>query len=238
FGQVERLFQVRTLTRGVRSFLLTPVDVAHDTLQRAAPGQVGFDGEKLAELGSFIQEQVEAGGPAVALIVTKEGKVVKEDAYGYALRYSTHQENGETVPAELLPEDQWEPATTHTLFDLASNTKMYTTNYAIQRLVSQGRLDLDRTVASLPGWEDFTDDSKVSTGDWTIGGPGGIEEKPTGKATITLRDLLHHRAGLIPDPQYQNLKVAGDLWYQTTNPDDRTGIISSICRTPLMYAPG
>lgn len=237
FGQLERLFQVRTLTLGEQYYLLTPIDVAHDSLQRAQPAEVGFDEKKLAELDSFIRSQVESGSPAVALIVTKDGKVVKEDAYGYALRYSTHEVDGETVPAELLPKDQWEPATTDTLFDLASNTKMYATNYAIQRLVSQGRLDLDRTVASFPGWECFTDDSTIYTGDWTVGGPGGIEAKYTGKATITLRDLLHHRGGLIPDPQYQNLNVAGDLWYQTTNPNDRSGIISSICQTPLMYAP-
>src|SRR5699024_8604348 len=66
FGQVERLFQVRTLTMGEQSFLLTPTDVAHDTLQHAAPEQVGFDEQKLAQLDSFIQEQVDDGGPAVS----------------------------------------------------------------------------------------------------------------------------------------------------------------------------
>src|SRR5699024_10497627 len=59
----------------------------------------------------------------------------------------------------------------------------------------------------------------------------------TGKDTITLRDLLHHRGGLIPDPQYQNRDASGELWHQTTDPHDRSGIISSICQTPLMYAP-
>lgn len=237
FGFLKRLFQVRTLTAGQDQLLLTPADVAHDVLQSAAPSAVGFDEDRLAELDSFIHDQVEDGSPAVALIVTRSGKVVKEDAYGYALRYSTHDSGGETLPAELLPEDRWEPATTDTLFDLASNTKMYATNYALQRLVSQGRLDLDGAVASLPGWEAFRDESTEYTGDWTVGGEGGIERAHTGKDTITIRDLLHHRGGLIPDPQYQNLLVAGELWYQTTDAGDRSGIIDAICRTPLMYAP-
>lgn len=237
FGALERLFQVRTLSLGTEHLLLIPVDVAHDVLRSAAPSAVGFDEDRLAELDSFIEGQVEDGSPAVALIVARSGKVIKEDAYGYALRYSTHDSGGETLPAELLPEDRWEPATTDTLFDLASNTKMYATNYALQRLVSQGRLDLDSPVASLPGWEAFRDESTEYTGDWTVGGEGGIEQAHTGKDTITIRDLLHHRGGLIPDPQYQNLLVAGELWYQTTDAGDRSGVIDAICRTPLMYAP-
>lgn len=237
FGQIERLFQVGTLTEGEDSWLLLPEDVAHDRLSQAEPEEVGFDSDRLAELDAYIQAQVDDGGPAVAVIVTKDGKIVKQDAYGYALRYSTHDDDGETVPAELMPADQWEPATTDTLFDLASNTKMYATNYAIQHLVSQGRLDLDQPVSSFPGWECFVDESSIYTGIWTVGGEGGIEEVHTGKDTITLRDLLHHRGGMIPDPQYQNLNAAGELWYQTTEHTDRSGIISSICQTPLMYEP-
>jgi len=237
FGQIERTFQVAMRTEGERSWLLLPQDVAYDSLTTAEPEDVGFDPDRLAELDQFLQGQVDDGSPAVAMIVTKDGKIVKNDAYGYALRYSTHTEDGQTLPAELLPEEEWQAASTSTLFDLASNTKMYATNYAIQHLVSQGRLDLDQPVASFPGWECFTDESTNYTGIWTVGGAGGITAEHTGKDTVTLRDLLHHRGGLIPDPQYQNRDAAGELWHQTTNPDDRSGIISSICQTPLMYAP-
>src|SRR5699024_9214027 len=108
FGFLERLFQVKTLTLGEQHYLFTPTDTAHDTLQRADAADVRFDPDVLAELDELIQGQVDAGSPAVGLIVTKDGKVVKEDAYGYALRYSTHEVDGQTQPAELLPEDEWE----------------------------------------------------------------------------------------------------------------------------------
>ncbi|MPV50495.1 penicillin binding protein PBP4B [Pseudactinotalea sp. HY160] len=238
FGAIEWLFQVRTLIHSGDALVLTPQFVAHDELTTADPAAVGFDPVELASLDDWIQDQVDAGGPAVGVVVTKDGKVVKNDAYGYALRYSTGvDEAGDLTPAELLPESEWEPATTDTLFDLASNSKMYATNYAIQRLVSEGRLDLDATVASFPGWEDFTDANSDYTGKWTVGGAGGITAVHTGKETVTVRDLLHHEGGLIPDPEYPNRASAGDLWYQTDDPDDRAGIIDAISRTPLMYAP-
>ncbi|MCS5717784.1 penicillin binding protein PBP4B [Herbiconiux sp. CPCC 205763] len=237
FGAVEKLFQVRTLVKGDSAFLLHPQFAAHDQLETADPESVGFSPDKLAELDDYIQAQVDDGGPAVAVVVTKDGKVVKNSAYGYAKKYGTTVVDGEIQPATLLPESEWEPATTDTLFDLASNSKMYATNYAIQRLVSQGELDLDRTLQSFPGWQNFTDADSVYTGKWTVGGPGGITAVRTGKETVTIRDILHHNGGLIPDPEYPNRASAGDLWYQTDDADDRTGIIDVISKTPLMYTP-
>jgi CubicO group peptidase (beta-lactamase class C family) len=114
---------------------------------------------------------------------------------------------------------------------------MYSTNYAIQRLVSQGKLDITPTLASFPGWENFTDSNTEYTGDWTVGGRGGITAEHTGKSTVTIQDLLHHMAGQIPDPQYQNRNVAGGLYYQNSDIHDRSGIIDAICRTPLMVPP-
>ncbi|MFC4555574.1 penicillin binding protein PBP4B [Georgenia faecalis] len=237
FGAIERLFQVRPLVLDGAEYLLEKQFVAHDEITPADPGDVGFDPARLAELDDYINAQVADGSSAVAVVVTKDGKVVKEDAYGYALRYSTSEVDGVTQPAELLPQSQWQPAEVDTLFDLASNTKMYATNYALQRLVSEGRLDLDRTLVSFPGWEGFTDANSVYTGKWTVGGEGGIPERYTGKETITVRDILHHHAGLIPDPEYPNLGSAGELWYQTSDHTDRSGIIERISQTPLRYAP-
>ncbi|MFU8849767.1 penicillin binding protein PBP4B [Micromonospora sp. SL1-18] len=238
YGAIERLFQVRTLILDDgSSYILIPQVVAHGSLETADPATVGFDPAKLDAIDAYVQQQVDAGGPAVAFVVTKDGKTVKNSAYGYAKKYGTAVVDGQIQPAVLLPVDEREPATTDTLFDLASNSKMYATNYAIQRLVSEGRLDLNRTLQSFPGWENFRDNYTVYTGKWTVGGSGGITARRTGKQTITILDILHHNAGLIPDPEYPNLSSAGALWYQTDNPDDRTGIIDAVCKTPLMYAP-
>lgn len=238
FGAIERIFQVKTLVHPEGLLLLAQQAVAHDQVQSADPAAVGFDPAKLAAIDDFVQAQVDEGGPAVAISVTKDGKLVKNDAWGYAQKYSTASAADGTIqPAQLLPEAEWSPATADTLFDLASNSKMYATNYAIQRLVSEGRLDLDRTLQSFPGWEEFTDANSDYTGKWTVGGAGGIPAVYTGKETITIRDILHHNAGLIPDPEYPNRTSAGDLWYQTDDADDRSGIIDAISRTPLRYAP-
>lgn len=237
-GAIERTLQLGTLVHPNGTYLLEPQRVAHDRLVEAAPASVGFDEAKLAELDAFVQRQVDAGGPAVAVSVTKDGRLVKDDAWGFAEKYSTSTgPDGETVPAALLPESEWTPATSDTIFDLASNSKMYATNYAIQRLVGEGRLDLDRTLQSFPGWEDFTDANSEYTGKWTVGGPGGIPAVYTGKETVTIRDILHHVGGMIPDPEYPNLASAGGLWYQNDDPDQRAGIIDAISRTPLRYTP-
>lgn len=238
FAAIERILQVGTLVHPEGLFLLAPQRSAHDTVADADPETVGFDPERLDDLDAFAQQQIDAGYAAIAVSVTRNGKLVKNSAWGDALKYSTSTDGeGNVVPARLLPEDQRVPATPDTLFDLASNSKMYATNYAIQRLVTEGRLDLDRTLQSFPGWEDFTDANSEYTGKWTVGGPGGIPAVYTGKETVTVRDILHHVGGMIPDPEYPNLASAGELWYQTDDPDDRSGIIDAISRTPLRYAP-
>jgi len=229
-GYIERLFQLAHLTFGGQDHLLEKQFTAYDQLRYAGkPEEVGFSSAKLDEMDQYVQQQIDDGFPAAAIIVVKDGKIVKESAYGYAKKYNTPLVDGSYKPAELLPREQWEPATTGTLFDLASNSKMYATNYAIQKLFSEGKLNLDQKLVDFPGWENFNDDYTVYTGKFTKG------EK--GKGTITIRDILHHYGGLIPDPEYPNLNSAGELWYQTQDPTDRKGIIDAICKTPLQYKP-
>ena len=238
-GYIERLFQVATLSVDNKDYLLKKQDVAYDKVTYAdAPEQVGFSSEKLDKIDDYINQQVKDGFPATAMIVVKDGKIVKESAYGYLKKYDTAYVNGEYEMAKLLPKSQWEPATVDSLFDMASNTKMYATNYAIQKLVSEGKLNLDQTINSFPGWENFKDSYVIYTGKWTLGGTGGLPEtKIMGKETVTVRDLLHHSGGNIPDPEYPNKTSAGDLWYQTDDYTNRDGIIDAICKTPLKYTP-
>ena len=229
---IERLFQVATLSVNSKDYLLKKQDAAYDQITNAdAPEQVGFSTEKLNKIDDYINQQINDGFPAAAVIVVKDGKIVKESAYGYLKKYDTAYVDGAYQPAKLLPQSQWQPATVNSLFDMASNTKMYATNYAIQKLVSEGKLNLDQTISSFPGWENYKDSYVVYTGKWTS------LAKRTGKETVTVRDLLHHCGGNIPDPEYPNKVSAGDLWYQTNDYTNRTGIIDVICKTPLQYTP-
>jgi len=75
--------------------------------------------------------------PGAVVLVSRDGKVVKQTAYGYARLY----QDGQTRLADPTP------ARTNTIFDLASLTKLFTATYVMQ-LVEAGRLNLDRPVAS------------------------------------------------------------------------------------------
>lgn len=238
FSYIQRLFQVGTLVTDRNAFILPRQFVAYDKVQPVGdPATVGFSQGSLEAIDDYVKSQSENGGPSLAYSVVKDGKLVKESASGFALKYATSEVDGKYQPAQLLPKDQWEPATVDTMYDLASNTKMYATNYAIQQLVSEKKLDLNQTLQSFPGWEHYTDSYTEYTGDWTVGGVGGITAEHTGKSTVTVKDLLHHMAGEIPDPQYPNLSVAGDLYYQSSDIHDRSGIIDKISKTPLMVQP-
>lgn len=73
-------------------------------------------------------------------------------------------------------EPEREPMTTDTVFDLASLTKPIATGTSIMQLVEQGRIRLDQPVAEI------------------------LPEFGTrGKELITVRQLLTHESGLIPD---------------------------------------
>lgn len=127
------------------------------TLASATPKQVGIADDLAARLDSLARAAVaDSAAPAVAVAVGRHGRLVHLRGYGRV---------------------DWAagsaPVTPHTLFDLASLTKVVATTTAAMILEDEGRLDLDRTVASyLPELSDST------------------------KAGITVRMLLTHTGGL------------------------------------------
>ncbi|MFF3563594.1 serine hydrolase [Streptomyces sp. NPDC002574] len=107
--------------------------------------------------------------PGATSLMVHDGKVVERGATGYAMRYS--------APQTELPEDQWIPARTDTIYDLASLSKLFTSLVAVQQLEA-GSIRLDAPVAEyLP------------------------EFAVNGKGAITIRQLLTHTSGLAPDPE-------------------------------------
>ncbi|WP_305728144.1 penicillin binding protein PBP4B [Bacillus sp. OV322] len=169
------------------------------------PEDAGFSSSKLKEVDSLIKNEIDNGFPGAVLLVIKDGKIVKNTAYGYAKKYDR---------GTLLKHPK--KMKTTTMFDLASNTKMYSVNFALQHLVSQGKIDLNQTVSHyIPQFRD------------------SAEDKIKGKDTLRLIDILHHTAGFPPSVEYYNPKLAGDLY--TT---DRSKVLQMISRTPLDYQPG
>ncbi|MFC0270241.1 penicillin binding protein PBP4B [Metabacillus herbersteinensis] len=169
------------------------------------PEEVGFSSEKLKKVDQLIEKEVAAGFPGAALIVIKDGKIVKNDSYGYKQKFDGH-----------LPLRKFLKMENDTLFDLASNTKMYAVNFALQKLVSEGKLDIHAKVQQyIPEFKD-TESDVIK-----------------GKDTLRIIDVLHHTAGFKPDPQYHNPSVSKELYSQ-----EKTKTIEFISKTPLTYEPG
>lgn len=169
------------------------------------PEEVGFSSEKLEKVDQLIEKEVAAGFPGAALIVIKDGKIVKNESYGYKQKFVGH-----------TPLKKFLKMENDTLFDLASNTKMYAANFALQKLASEGKLDIHAKVQQyIPEFKD-TEADVIK-----------------GKDTMRIIDVLHHTAGFKPDPQYHNPKVSKELYSQ-----EREKTIAFINKTPLTYEPG
>jgi N-acetylmuramoyl-L-alanine amidase len=158
-------------------------------LVQGKPESYGFDSKKLTLVDQQINQDVKNGFPGAALLIIKDGHVIKQNVYGSSLKYDlkTGKPLAKPIPVEC-----------NTLFDLASNTKMYASNYAIMHLVADGKLDIDKPISFyLPAYK-------------------GCDKNGQCRETRTVRDLLTHSAGYMPSPQFynpQNIAQYGDNLY-------------------------
>jgi CubicO group peptidase (beta-lactamase class C family) len=90
----------------------------------------------LATADSLVEAAIGTLIPGAVIVVSKEGRVVMERAYGHA------QLNDYDVRPLATPR----PMRTSTLFDLASVTKVMATTMALMMLVGQGDVDVDAPV--------------------------------------------------------------------------------------------
>ncbi|MDA1478101.1 penicillin binding protein PBP4B [Bacillus changyiensis] len=168
------------------------------------PEDAGFSAEKLEKVDRLIEKDIRAGFPGATLIVIKDSMIVKKEAYGYKKKYN--RLNLLRHPRKMK---------TDTMFDLASNTKMYAINFALQHLTNCGKLNLDAKVSHyIP---EFKDDPKDTI---------------KGKKQLRVRDLLQHRAGLPASWSYYDPKRAGQLYSQ-----ERQKTLEFLGKTPLAYKP-
>ena len=130
----------------------------------------------LEELPGIVRAGLEVDPPRFAsasLLVASQAGIAYEHADGYALRWRD--------ASTELPADQWIPARTDTIYDLASISKIFTAT-AVMQHVEQGLLGLEGRVADhLPRFAE------------------------NGKGEVTVRQLLTHVGGL---PAFINLYSA------------------------------
>lgn len=166
---------------------------------------------------TLLDEEVKENFSGGQISVIRDNEEIYDYNFGYTNNF---EKNGEAIPFEdRVKVDE------NTLFDLASNTKMYVTNYSLQKLVYEGKINIDDKVSKY--FPEFKDDEKSPI---------------KGKNEMTIRDILRHQAGFPADPQYHNNNYdkddgnkngVNDLFSQ-----DRGKTLDMVMRTPLSYEPG
>lgn len=188
----------------------------------------GFTNPEFIELlDQIIESETNYGLTGVQLAVYKDGALIKNSAYGSTNNYyNVYDQTGASIldQAKALPKEDRNPVQTDTLFDMASNTKMYATVYAMQKLVSENKIQMDQTIASI--YPEFT----------LVGNENGWKD------IITVEHVLSHSAGFAPDPQYHNNNYdeddgipngVNDLYSQ-----DKETTFEMIMKTPVTTEPG
>lgn len=213
------------------------VYIPYPIVMNGSPDKSGISKQALTLISDIISEDVENGFPGAQLAIVKGGRLIYSDAWG---KVSNYKEDGTKIDSSDI--------TTDTLFDLASVTKAYSTNYAIQKLVNDGQLNLTDKVSDF-----FGDAFAMDTVDITREGYeyNYLETQRKWKSNLTIEDLMRHRSGFQPDPYYYNgsfdqRTMSFNIYNNTVNslyvsgltPEEtRQSLVSAICRTPLLYEP-
>lgn len=215
----NNILQVSRITpdEDLGSKSLLDVKVPYPKLLDAAAENEGNDGFRLID--QIIQAEIDHGFTSAQIVITKNGKIVKESSYGLANSYA--QDGTRLTSGAQVTND--------TLYDLASNTKMYATNYAVQKLVSEGKIDINKRV------QDYIPDFK-----------DGDNDAVKGKNVLTVKEILQHQAGFPADPQYHNIDYnpqtgktePGSKANAALFTQHRNEALSKIIATPLDYMPG
>jgi beta-glucosidase-like glycosyl hydrolase/CubicO group peptidase (beta-lactamase class C family) len=158
------------------------------------PERVGMSSQSLSVIDRICLRAIEDHTmPGCQVLVAKNGKVIFNKAYGY------------------LTYDTLEPVTQHTIYDLASVTKVAATLQAIMFLHERHLLDVNEKVSTyLP------------------------ELKGTNKENILVRDVLMHQAGLVAFQSHWDRTITRQGWlvdYYNPEKNDKY----SVEVTPGMY---
>ncbi len=205
--------------------------------ERMSLSEAGIHEECIALIEEIIEKDIADGFPSAQLAVMRDGKLVYENSWGKVNSY---------YPDGTRKEDSPE-VTSDTLYDLASITKMFGVNYALQKLVTDGDIDLDDKVSKYLGDRFYEDVIEIP---YEKGADSDISVQKEWKASLTLKDLLRHEGGFPADPHYfdPNFDVVTlesspdsvNVLFAGNGADEETkaSTIEQICRTPLLYEPG
>jgi len=166
------------------------IDIPFPRLSSGKASDVGFDTNKLKKIDALIETEIKQGFPGATLLIAKQGKIIKHRSYGFSNRYDR---NGNVLAAATKMQK-------NTLFDLASNTKMFATNYAIMKLARENKINIGYPISYyLPEYRG-----------------GGREER-------LVKDLLNHSAGYPPVVDFHDKQnqLGGSFFSQNKSDSQR-----------------
>ena len=205
-----------------------------------AKSQTTTDNQALNEafkaIDMIVSNDVENGFTSAQVAVMKDGELVYSGAWG---KVNSYDADGNRTAA-------YSDVTTDTLYDLASNTKMYSVAYAIQYLVTKGQLSLDSKIVDIMGSE-FADNTILPEGYSSTA--ENLDKMKEWKRNVTIRDVMCHRAGFEASIGYEYKYY--DYAKSTTDTDKLNPLFSGydgsaatreltlekIFETPLKYEP-
>lgn len=198
----------------------------------------GVINEKAVSLiNDIIRSDIEYGFSGAQLAVVKDGRLVYENAWGLL---NSYKPDGTRI-------QDGDPVTTDTLFDLASNTKMYSVTYAVQYLVTREELTMDTRISDILGPSFYEDTVFIKYEGYDN---PDLSVNKEWKKELTVRNVMMHQAGFPSSPGYHrekydqekaewNTDVENILYSGSDGSEEtRKKTLSTIFKTPLMYEPG
>ena len=212
------------------------VDIPYPVVLDGSLDETEIDPKCLDAIEKIIESDIENGFTSAQMAIVSNGRLVYRNCWG---KLNSYEPDGRVKEDSPL-------VTNDTLYDLASNTKMYATNYAMQYLVSEGLLDVEKYVTDFIG-DRFAED--VIDLEYEGCENPGIEVQKEWKRSLKLSDILRHQAGFPADPRFyyehydQSRQKCSDVENVLFSGDDgsaetRKGTLDCLCKTPLMYRPG
>ena len=197
--------------------------------------EVGLKKEPFDLIDEIIQSDINNGFTSAQLAVIKDGKLVYQNAWG---RINSYNQDGSTDSGSSK-------VTNDTLYDLASNTKMYSVAYAVQYLIDKGSIKLDDKIVDILG-NGFVDNTmEIKFASFKDNYPG-LSNIKKWKSNITIKDVLMHQAGFPDSGHYHNKyfdavnqkldnNVKNVLYVADSN--KKKTLLEGIFKTPLIYEP-
>ena len=212
------------------------VDIPYPEVLDGSLEEAGIDAEVMRVIEKIVESDVENGFTSAQLAIVKDGRLAYRNCWG---KLNSYEQDGRVKEDSPMVNND-------TLYDLASNSKMYATNFAIQYLVGEGLLDVEKRVTEYVG-ERFAEDV-IDLSYEGYDNPG-LEVQKEWKRSLRLSDILRHQAGFPADPRFyydrydQGRQKRGDVENVLYSGDDgsdetRKRTLDCLCKTPMMYRPG